>query len=203
MLINSKMGTSTGTYLLDKEHLPLRPDFEDNTVVMDAEDPTSAEAQEKKEKEQAEKATKIPSAEEVSQILLKSRQDQLSYLILATWRLEKGLATLSQNQESLERVFETKLHDMDVKVTEIQTSVEKIQEEIEERSDKTTTNVYQRVPRRQRSAAMPVTDTRATTSAPAATASVAPTFATPPAPATSTDAFVLGVLSTPPPEDQA
>ena len=42
MLINSKMGT--GTYLLDKEHLPLRPDFEDNTVVMDATDPTSVEA---------------------------------------------------------------------------------------------------------------------------------------------------------------
>jgi hypothetical protein len=32
MLINSKMGT--GTYLLDKEHLPVRPVFEDNEVVM-------------------------------------------------------------------------------------------------------------------------------------------------------------------------
>ena len=170
---------------------------------MDAEDPTSVKAQEEREKAQAEKAAKIPSAEEVSQILLKSRQDQLSYLILATWRLEKGLATLSQHQEILKRVFETKLHDMDVKVTEIQTSVEKIQEELEERSDKNTTNVYQRVPRRQRSAAVPVPDTRATTSAPAATASVAPSVATPPAPTTSTDAFVLGVLSTPPPKDQA
>ena len=56
MLINSKMGTST--YLLDKEHLPLRPDFEDNTVVMDAEDPTSLAAHEKKEKARAEKAAK-------------------------------------------------------------------------------------------------------------------------------------------------
>ena len=37
-LINSKMGT--GTYLLDKEHLPLRPEFEDNEVVMDASHPT-------------------------------------------------------------------------------------------------------------------------------------------------------------------
>src|SRR5215216_1505760 len=149
MLINSKMGT--GTYLLDRELLPLMPDFEDNIVVMDAKDPTSVEAQEEREKAQAEKVAKIPSDEEVSQILLKSKQDQLSYLILATWRLEKGLANLTQNQESLERVFETKLHDMDVKVTEIQTSVEKIQEELEEKSDKTTTNVYQRVPRRQRS----------------------------------------------------
>ena len=41
-LINSKVGT--GTYLLDKEHLPLRPDFEDNEVVMDASYPTCAEA---------------------------------------------------------------------------------------------------------------------------------------------------------------
>ena len=45
MLINSKMGT--GTYLLDKEHLPLHPDFEDNTVVMNEEDPTSEQVQEK------------------------------------------------------------------------------------------------------------------------------------------------------------
>ena len=62
MLINSKMGK--GIYLLDKEHLPLRPDFEDNTVVMDATDPTSVEAQEKRDKAQAEKASRIsdPSA---------------------------------------------------------------------------------------------------------------------------------------------
>ena len=59
------------------------------------------------------------------------------------------------------------------------------------------------MPRAQRSAAVPVTDTRATALAPTATASVAPPVATPPAPTTSTNAFVLGVLSTPPPEDQA
>ena len=48
VLINSKMGI--GTYLLDKEHLPLRPDFQDNTIVMNEEDPTSMQAQEKREK---------------------------------------------------------------------------------------------------------------------------------------------------------
>ena len=89
------------------------------------------------------------------------------------------------------------------KVTEIQTAVEQLQEEAEERKGKATTEVFQRVPRAQRSAAVTVTNTRATTSAPAATASVAPPVATPPAPSTSTDAFVLGFLSTPPPEDQA
>ena len=200
-LINSKM--KQGVYLLDKEHLPLLPDFEDNTVVMDAEDPSSVAAHEKKEKARAEKAAKMPSAVEASEVFLKSKQDQLGYLIQATLRIEKGLATLTQNQESLERIIETKFYDLDLKVTEIQTTVEELQEEAEERKGKATTQVFHRVPRAQRSAAVPVTDTRATTSAPAATAPVAPPVATPPAPSTSTDAFILGVLSTPPPEDQA
>ena len=41
-LINSKMGT--GTYLLDKEHLPLYPEYEDNEVVMNENEPSSAQA---------------------------------------------------------------------------------------------------------------------------------------------------------------
>ena len=58
--------------------------------------------------------------------MLKTKQDQLSYLLEATVRIEKGLETLTQNQESLERIIETKFHDLDVKVTEIHTIVEKI-----------------------------------------------------------------------------
>src|SRR5215216_548485 len=114
ILINSKMGT--GTYLLDREHLPLRPDFESNEVVMDASHPTSIEAQEKREKAKAAKTSKIP---DVSAVNLKTKQDQLSYLLEATVRIEKGLATLTQNQESLERIIETKFYDLDLKVTEI------------------------------------------------------------------------------------
>ena len=64
MLINSKI--PKGVYLLDKEHLPLQPDFVDNIVVMTAEDPTSLEAQEKRQKAKAENATKMPSVEEAS-----------------------------------------------------------------------------------------------------------------------------------------
>ena len=71
----------TRTYSLDKEHLPLRPDFEDNTIVMNEEDPTSMQAQEKREKAKVEKAAKMPSVEEASQVFLKSKQDQLAYLI--------------------------------------------------------------------------------------------------------------------------
>ena len=114
MLINSKMGTRT--YLLDKEHLPLRPDFEDNVVVMDASHPTSVEVQEKRRKAEAAKTSKVPDASTVN---LKTKQDQLSYLLEATMRIEKGLDTMTQNQESLERIFETNLHDLDVKVTVI------------------------------------------------------------------------------------
>ena len=136
-------------------------------------------------------------------MFLKSKQDQLAYLIQATLRIEKGLATLTQNQESLERIIETKFYDLDLKVTEIQTTADQLQEEAEEKRGQATTDAFQRVARGQRSAAVLVPDTRATSSAPAATASVPPPAATPPAPATSTDAFVLGVLSTPPPEDQA
>nr|XP_045088704.1 proline-rich receptor-like protein kinase PERK2 [Aegilops tauschii subsp. strangulata] len=78
-LINSKMGT--GTYLLDKEHLPLHPNFEDNTVVMNEEDPTSVQAQKRRAKAKAEKAAKMPSVEEASQVFMKSKEDKLGYLI--------------------------------------------------------------------------------------------------------------------------
>ena len=82
VLINSKMGT--GTYLLHKEHLPLKTDFEDNTVVMDENDPSSVQAHEKRAKARAEKVAKMPSAKEASQVFLKSKQDQLGFLIQST-----------------------------------------------------------------------------------------------------------------------
>ena len=95
------------------------------------------------------------------------------------------------------------MYDLHLKVTEIQTAVEQLQEEEEERRGKATIDAFQRVPRGQRSVAVPVPDTRVTSSALEATPSVPPPATTPPAPTTPTNAFVLGVLSTPPPEDQA
>ena len=115
MLINSKVGT--GTYLLDKEHIPLRPDFEDNEVVMDASHPTSVEAHEKIEKAKATKAAKAASAPDASIVNLKTKQDQLTYLLEATLRIEKSLANLTKNQDSLGRIIESKMYDLDVKVT--------------------------------------------------------------------------------------
>ena len=126
-------------------------------------------------------------------------------MIASSLRIEKGLATLTQNQESLERIMEQKFYDLDVKVTEIQSVVEQLQDDIHERKGKATTNVFARVPRAQRSVAVPVTDTRATSSAPATAplAPVQPAPASTPAPSTSTEAFLLGVIPTPPPKDQA
>ena len=39
----------------------------------------------------------MPTTKEASQYLLKSKQDQLGYLIASTLWIEKGLATLTQN----------------------------------------------------------------------------------------------------------
>ena len=47
--INSKMGT--GKYQLDKEHFALYPDFEDNQVVMNEDEPSSVQAQEQRRKQ--------------------------------------------------------------------------------------------------------------------------------------------------------
>ena len=167
--------------------------FEDNQVVMNENEPSSVQAQEKKEKAKKEKAAKMPTLEEASEYFLKSKQDQLGYLIAATLRIEKGLAALTQNQESLERIMEQKFYDLDVKVTEIQSVVEQLQDDMQERKGKTTNDAFARVPRAQRSTAVPVPDTRVTSSAPApAQPAPAPT---PSAPSTSTEAFVLGIPS--------
>ena len=117
MLINSKVGTST--YLLDREHLLLRPEFVDNVIVMDPSHPTSAQAQEKIRVAKEAKAAKKASAPNAPIANLKFKSDQMTYLLEATLRIEQSLANLTQNQASLERIVETKIHDLDVKITEV------------------------------------------------------------------------------------
>ena len=55
--------------------------------------------------------------EAVAEYFLKTKQEHLGYLIASTLRIEKGLATLTQNQASLERIVEQKFYDLDIKVT--------------------------------------------------------------------------------------
>ena len=44
---------------------------------------------------------------------LKTKKDQLTYLLEATLRIEKSLANLTKNQESLERIVEDKMYNLD------------------------------------------------------------------------------------------
>ena len=66
-------------------------------MVMDASHPTSVEAQERVEKAKAEKEAKAASAPNASIVNLKSKQDQLAYLLEATLRNEQSLASLAKN----------------------------------------------------------------------------------------------------------
>ena len=93
-----------------------------------------------------------------------------------------------------------------MKVTEIQTTVEQLQNDVDavktapsddSGDDRPTTQQFQTVPRAARSAAIPVVDPRTTVSAPAATASVPPQVSTPLVQQTSAEAFADALLSMP------
>ncbi|KAE8782550.1 nucleolin [Hordeum vulgare] len=58
MLINAKIGKHA--YLLDHPHLPLQPEFEDNVVVLDETDPSSAATRMAPEAAEAEAARNEP-----------------------------------------------------------------------------------------------------------------------------------------------
>ena len=42
------------------------------------------------------------------------------------------MANLAENHKSLERISETKFYDLDVKVTEMQTTIESLKKEVDE-----------------------------------------------------------------------
>ena len=137
---------------------------------------------------------------------LKTSKDQMQYLLEATLRIERSLTNLTQTQASFERIIETKFHNLDVKMTEIQTTVEQLQGDVnavklarsnDSGDDRPTTERFQTVPRAARTAAVPVVDPRTTVFAPDVTATVPPQVFTPPAPQTSVEAFADALLSTP------
>ena len=195
MLINSKVGTCT--YLLEREHLPLQLEFEDNIVVMDPSHPTSVESQEKAQAAAVAKAAKEATAPNAPIANLKSKQDQMTYLLEAPLRIERSLANISKNQESLEQIVETKIHDLDVKITEVQTIMEKPRDDADSGDDRPTTQRFQTIPRAPRSSVVLVVDTRTTHFAPAATATAPPPVSTPPVQHTSSEAFADALISMP------
>ena len=129
----------------------------------------------------------------------------MTYLLEATLRIERSLANISKNQETLERIVETKVHDLDVKIIEVQTILEKPKDDVEAARVATedngdelpTTQRFQTVPRAPRSSSASDADTRTTHSAPATTAKVRPLVSTPPSQKTSTEAFADALLSMP------
>jgi hypothetical protein len=188
---------------------PLQPEHEDNVVVMDEEDPTSVKGQAKIEAAKKAKADKEAAAAAAKP---KSFGEQI---LEATQRIEQRLASIVQSQESLERIVDEKTHALDMKLTEVQVTVNKLEADIEEAKqdkaelmrelqDDLVQDSHRQtapVPRGSRSAAIPVTDTRTTASAPPTVPAVAPTPApapvsTPPA-QTSAEVFADAVISTP------
>ncbi|KAE8797167.1 hypothetical protein D1007_27724 [Hordeum vulgare] len=50
---------------------------------------------------------------------LRTQVEQMTFLVSSVQGMEKNIQDILQNQKSLERVVETKFHDMDVKVNTI------------------------------------------------------------------------------------
>lgn len=100
-------------------------------MVMEPSHPTPVQAQEKIQVVVAAKAAKKAYAPNAPIANLKSKNDQMTYLLEATLMIERSLDNLIKNQESLKRIVDTKIHDLDVKITEVQTIVEKLRDDVE------------------------------------------------------------------------
>ncbi|KAE8778167.1 hypothetical protein D1007_48977 [Hordeum vulgare] len=62
---------------------------------------------------------------------LRFQAEKMSFLVSIVQGMEKNIQEIMQNQKSLERVVETKFHNMDVKVTELTTIVRQLQHEVD------------------------------------------------------------------------
>ncbi|KAE8782965.1 hypothetical protein D1007_43593 [Hordeum vulgare] len=62
---------------------------------------------------------------------LRTPAEKMAFLVSTVQGMEKNIQEIMQNQKSLERVVETKFHNMDVKVTELATIVTQLQHEVD------------------------------------------------------------------------
>ncbi|KAE8818813.1 nucleolysin tiar [Hordeum vulgare] len=62
---------------------------------------------------------------------LRTQGEQISFLFSSVQGMDKNIQEILQNQKSLERVVETKFHDMDVKVMGLNTIVKQLQHEVD------------------------------------------------------------------------
>ncbi|KAE8804929.1 Nucleolysin TIAR [Hordeum vulgare] len=71
----------------------------------------------------------VEAARAASDPVLNTKNDRLAYLVSATQRMENNIIELLLNQKSLERIVETKFHDLDNKVTKLMTMVNALKQE--------------------------------------------------------------------------
>ncbi|KAE8805502.1 hypothetical protein D1007_18426 [Hordeum vulgare] len=62
---------------------------------------------------------------------LRTPAEQMAFLVSTVQGMEKNIQEIIQNQKSLERVVETKFHNMNEKVTESTTIVRQLQHEVD------------------------------------------------------------------------
>ncbi|KAE8784306.1 hypothetical protein D1007_42125 [Hordeum vulgare] len=60
-----------------------------------------------------------------------TQAEQMAFLVSLVQGMENNIEDIMQNQKSLERVVETKFHNMDVKVTQLTTIIRKLQHEVD------------------------------------------------------------------------
>ena len=184
-------------YALDRPHLPLLPELEDNVVVMDPDHPTSATAQAETE------ATRDTSAQ-----VPKTRSEQMDLLLSSVLSMQKDIGNILKNQESLGRIGESKFHILNNKVDELTMTVNELKKEVDGVPSPHTTDDDEDSPHlrtatqfrtQPRSATVPVPESRPSSSAPVAAPSAppAPLVATPTPSMTSAEVFADAVLSTP------
>ncbi|KAE8795011.1 hypothetical protein D1007_30210 [Hordeum vulgare] len=62
---------------------------------------------------------------------LRTQAKKMAFLVSTVEGMETNIEEIMQNQKSLQRVVETKFHNMDVKVTELTTIVRQLQHEVD------------------------------------------------------------------------
>ncbi|KAE8783104.1 hypothetical protein D1007_43482 [Hordeum vulgare] len=61
---------------------------------------------------------------------LRTQAEKMACLVISIQGMEKNIQEILQSQKSLERVVETKFHDMDAKVIELTTIVKQLQHQV-------------------------------------------------------------------------
>ncbi|KAE8790624.1 hypothetical protein D1007_35046 [Hordeum vulgare] len=57
--------------------------------------------------------------------------DQMTFLITGIQGMEKNIKDILLDQKSLERIVETKFHDLDIKATKLTTTVNHLKQEVD------------------------------------------------------------------------